>query len=58
VTASAVRPRATLLIARSARAEMLAYIIGFFYFYAELLRLELQMMILPEEYKLCKFTLH
>jgi len=37
---------------------MLAYIIGFFYFYAELLRLELQMMILPDEYKLCKFTLH
>lgn len=36
---------------------MLAYILGFFYFYAELLRLELQMLVHPEEYKLSKFML-
>lgn len=35
--------------------EMLAYIVGFFYLCAELLRLELQMMIHPDEYKLSKF---
>lgn len=36
---------------------MLAYIVGFFYFYAELLRLELQMLLHPEEFKLSKFML-
>lgn len=37
--------------------SMLAYILGFFYFYAELLRLELQMLVHPEDYKLSKFML-
>lgn len=36
---------------------MLAFIVGFFYFYAELLRLELQMILHPDEYKLSKFML-
>jgi len=38
------------------RVEMLTYVIGFFYFYVELMRLELQ-MIQPNEYKLSKFVL-
>lgn len=37
--------------------SMLAYILGFFYFYAELLRLELQMLVHPDDYKLSKFML-
>ena len=37
--------------------SMLALILGFCYFYAELLRLELQMLIHPEDCKLSKFLL-
>lgn len=37
--------------------KMLAYIVGFFYFYAELLCLELEMILHPDEYKLSKFVL-
>lgn len=36
---------------------MLAYVIGFLYVYAVLLRLELQIMIHLDQYKLAKFVL-